>query len=57
MALTLEERDTIARRLAEIRTEREALPEMPRDDQTQRVAQLNRERTDLVCTLADERPA
>jgi hypothetical protein len=56
MALTLEERDTIARRLAEIRTERETLPEKFRDDQAQRVAQLNRERTDLVRSLADERP-
>ena len=56
MILTLEERDTIARRLAEIRTEREAIPEKPRDAQSQRIAQLDRERTDLVRTLVDERP-
>ena len=54
MTLTLEDRDIIARRLAEIRTERETLPGKPRDVQAQRVAQLNRERTDLVRSLADE---
>ena len=56
MIITLEERDTIARRLAEIRTKREAISEKPRDVQSQRVAQLNRERTDLVRTIADDRP-
>ena len=56
MALMLEERDAIARRLAEIRTERETLVGKPRDVQSQRIDQLNRERIDLVRTLADDRP-
>jgi hypothetical protein len=55
MTLTAEERNVVAERLAEIKAELDhPLPQKPDSDQARRVAELDRERTDILRKLAAE---
>jgi hypothetical protein len=54
MALSTQEHNAVTARLTEIRGEREAIPERPSEEQARRLAELDRETTNLLRNLSGE---